>query len=90
MIQDFPVNLRIEKIDPSEIPNDVVSVVGHQDIATILTNVLGFEVPFNRTTVQVTRGDTLYVGQYVGPRLPEGTQVLPEGSRIDYFVVELK
>jgi hypothetical protein len=27
------------------------------------------------------------VAQYVGPRLPEGTTRLPDGARIDYYLV---
>ena len=65
------------------------SIVGHEDTAAILSEQLGFEVPCNRTTFQLEPDTTLYVGQYKGPRLPEGTKTLPEGAKIEWIAVWL-
>jgi hypothetical protein len=66
------------------------SCVGHTDIAAVLSGLIGYTVPVNRVSVSLKPGDTLVVGQYVGPRLPEGCSVLPEGARIEWYVVECK
>lgn len=63
------------------------SCVGHADIAAILSGLIGFEVPVNRVSVSLKPGDKLVVGQYVGPRLPEGCKEIPAGSRIEWYVV---
>ena len=80
--------LRVEKTWPKLIPQDVVSCVGHADTAKILTGILGFEVPFNRTGIKLKEDDVLYVAQYKGPRLPEGTTTLPEGASFEFLKVE--
>ena len=66
------------------------SVVGHADTAEIMSQILGKEVPFNRVSLQLQRGDKLYVGQYSGPRLPEGATSLPEGASIQWVRVRVK
>ncbi len=59
------------------------SAVGHADTAALLG------VPMARITVTLEPGDTLYVAQLQGPRLPEGTTVLPEGSSFAWVKVTL-
>ena len=63
------------------------SAVGHADTAAVLGAALGTEVPMNRTTLQMARGVGLLVGQYKGPRLPEGATALPEGASIEWWLV---
>ena len=64
-----------------------VSAVGHADTAAVFSNVLGVEIPCNRATVALRDGDVALVGQYSGPRLPEGATSLPEGATIKWVVV---
>lgn len=61
------------------------SAIGHGDLAHILSDLLDVEIPVNRTTVNIDRGDLVVVAQYVGPRLEEGTTSLPEGAEIRFF-----
>ncbi len=63
------------------------SAVGHADTAAVLSTVLGVDVPMNRTTLQMEHGVALLVGQYKGPRLPEGATALPEGASIEWWLV---
>ncbi len=65
------------------------SAVGHQDTANIFASILGVHVPCNRATVSLRPGDTAILGQYIGPRLPEGATALPAGSRIVWLLVEV-
>lgn len=65
----------------------VESAVGHADTANVFASVLGVDVPVNRVSVMLTRGQTALVGQYSGPRLPEGATTLPEGATIRWMVV---
>lgn len=85
-IDDFSL-LRIKQVSASDIPTNVESVIGHPDTAVIVGNLLGFETPFNRVSLQLQPDDVLYVAQYKGPRLPEGATTLPEGSKIDFYEV---
>ena len=64
-----------------------VSAVGHADTAAVFSSVLGVTVPCNRATVALKDGDVALVGQYSGPRLPEGATSLPEGATIKWMVV---
>jgi hypothetical protein len=64
-----------------------VSYMGHADVARVVSNQLGVDVSVNRINVVLKAGDNVVVTQYVGPRLPEGTTRLPDGARIDYYLV---
>ena len=64
-----------------------VSAVGHADTAAVFSSVLGVEIPCNRATVALKEGDVALVGQYSGPRLPEGAVSLPEGAAIKWVIV---
>ena len=66
------------------------SAVGHADTAAVFSSVLGVEIPCNRATVALKEGDVALVGQYSGPRLPEGATTLPEGATIKWMVVAVK
>ena len=63
------------------------SAVGHPDTAAIFSALLGQHVRCNR--VSVSDPTRLLVGQYTGPRLPEGASQLPEGASIQWWVVSL-
>lgn len=94
-----PVSLEeARKIIDAWLPHgaEVVSCVGHADTAAVLGGQLGMELPVNRVSVKLRdrieneRGvfqDLLIVGQYVGPRLPEGATQLPEGAQIEWWVI---
>lgn len=73
----------VEELNPT-------SIVGHQDTANLFSNLLEIDVPMNRVSVTLKKGDILIVGQYTGPRLPEGTSVLPEGASINWMCVEIQ
>lgn len=66
---------------------DVESAVGHADTAAVFSNILGFPVRPNRISVKLTKDTKALIGQYVGPRLPEGATELPEGARIEWWIV---
>lgn len=63
------------------------SFIGHADLANILSQMLGMEVPVHRGQYQFEPGDVIIVAQYVGPRLPEGATQLPDGAEIQFFRV---
>lgn len=64
--------------------------VGHADIARIISGLIGEEIPVCRDTISLKPGDCLWVAQYIGPRLPEGTTTLPEGAKIEWFSVNIE
>ena len=66
------------------------SAVGHADTAAVFADVLGTPVPCNRVSVTLGEGDAALVGQYSGPRLPEGATTLPEGATIKWLIVGVR
>lgn len=87
MLETFPANIRIGQVGKLPSLDDdnynVVSAIGHQDTA----NVLG--LPMNRINVKLHEGDTAYVAQLQGGRLPEGSTTLPEGFSFKFFRVDI-
>jgi hypothetical protein len=76
----------------------VALAVGHVDTARLIGTLLGLpeediarmvEVAQSRPTIRMTHGDRALVAQYIGPRLPEGATRLPEGAKLEFFLVEL-
>jgi len=64
------------------------SAVGHADTAAVFSAEIGVQIPVSRTSVALRRYETsLIVGQYRGPRLPEGATALPEGAVIEWWQV---
>ena len=69
---------------------DCTSAVGHADTAAVFADVLGAPVPCNRVSVTLKEGDVALVGQYSGPRLPEGATSLPGGATIKWLIVGVR
>jgi hypothetical protein len=82
----FTLNIDQVKLILKQIPWE--SAIGHADTAAMVGNLLGIDIPCNRVTITMEQGNPIIVAQYVGPRLPEGTTVLPEGSNIIFKRVE--
>ena len=92
MVAAFPATVAVKEVTTTEasaLANGVTSGVGHVDTAAVFSSVLGTSVAMNRATVALTAGDEVLVGQYVGPRMPEGTTTLPEGATIKWLVVSI-
>jgi hypothetical protein len=66
-----------------------VSAVGHADTAELFSNILGIEVVPNRQSITLSSNDVLIVGQYIGPRLPEGSKKMPKDATIEWWHVKL-
>ena len=65
------------------------SCVGHADTAALFTHLLGRQIDYNRATIALTPGSELLVGQYVGPRLPEGCTELPKDATVLWWLVRV-
>jgi len=72
------------------------SAVGHSDTAAVFSAVLsearsegGIEISAIRSTVTLRAGDTALIGQYSGPRLPEGCKTLPDGAAIKWLLASI-
>jgi hypothetical protein len=94
MIAETPATIDVRSISLDQAQailagGDFQSAVGHADTALLFQDALGVRVPMDRRTISLRPGDTLLVGQYVGPRLPEGTTRLPEGATIRWLLVRV-
>jgi len=93
MLARHTVTLRCDPITPEQARSllrdaqEWVSCVGHEDTARIYSKILAVDVPARRVSVSLAPWDTLLVGQYSGPRLPEGVTTLPPGARVDWWVI---
>ncbi len=88
----FPATINVEEVAQecaAIIASTCTSAVGHADTAAVFSSVLGTNVPMNRVTLQLKAGEKILVGQYIGPRLPEGSTSLPEGAMIKWLMVSI-
>jgi hypothetical protein len=83
------VRLTLEdvKLDFDEEPME--SFVGHADTAALFANLIGRPVACRRESVTLEVGEQVWVGQYTGPRLPEGSKTLPEGASVEWLFVTI-
>ena len=70
------IEMDIERFKQEAI--NAVSIWGHKNSVSKITEVLGRPVTLNRQSVSLQDGDTVLVAQYGGPRLAEGSTELPE------------
>jgi len=63
------------------------SYIGYRDLANIVSQELGIDVPYNRAHLTWKGDAVLIVTQYRGPRLPEGATELPQGAKIEYYLI---
>lgn len=73
-----------EVVDSLPPLNTLISAIGHADTAAVLG------VPMNRVNVKLGKGDTAYVAQLVGGRLPEGATTLPSGFSFTFLKVTIE
>ena len=66
---------------------EIVSAIGHESTAALFSEALGMSLGTNRVSIKLDDYTIALVGQYIGPRLPEGATELPEGARIEWWVV---
>ena len=78
---DIPSSVSFTEV--TSLPEGLTSAVGHADTA----KVLGVETA--RVNVRLSKGDTAYVAQLMGGRLPEGSTVLPDGFVFKYIRVDV-
>ena len=69
---------------------EIISCVGHQSTAQILSEILGTQIPMNRIAIKLDKGDQLLVLQ-LKTRLQEGkvlTKEEIENLPMDFYLVE--
>jgi hypothetical protein len=69
---------------------DWVSIVGHDDTAVLLSELLGVPITKNRVSTSLKVEDCILVCQYNGERLAEGAKTLPPNATIRYFLVSVR
>lgn len=86
MLQDELATISVAPVNREDIPKDVISIIGHQDLADFLG------VPMNRVNTKLSRADKLFVAQFMGGRLPEGVSMLDaeQMGMIVYFEVTIE
>ena len=78
---DTPCNVSFTEC--TSLPDGLTSAIGHADTAAVLG------VPCNRINVKLNRGETHYVAQLMGGRLPEGSTTLPDGFTFKFIEVKI-
>ena len=89
MVTDSAIICKVA-VAPADIPQEAVSIIGHKDMAAVVSTILGREVPCNRASVMLSDEDELYVAQIVGGRLPEGATTIPDGMEIKFYRITVR
>jgi len=85
-------------VDKEKVPKNVLSAIGHESTAKVISQILGTPVPVNRVPIQLGSGDALIVATLYDAsgrpfRPPEG-KVLTEDElkelKIQFIFVRIK
>ena len=90
MLASVPARISVSEItveQASAMAGEMTSAVSFENTAELFSSVLGVHVVANPTTITLSQGMVLLVGQYRGPRLPAGANTLPEGATIQWLLV---
>lgn len=82
--------VEIQPVLPGDVPLEAVSIIGHEDTASLVSHILGRNCPVNRDTVLLTVDDLLFVAQYHGQRLAEGATQLPQDAQLEFYRITIK
>ena len=89
MLSNLAATIKTEELSIPQVKEKLMagfeSGMGHS--TEVVSNILGMEIPMNRTTNKIEDGDEVIVCQYTGPRLPEGAIELPEGAKMVFIKV---
>jgi len=96
MLQASQVSLKVSEVDTATVKDllqaqDFQSAVGHQGTSEILNSLLGIEVPMNRISIKLNKGDVLVVIQLLC-RLEEGKVLTADEIRalpFKFYIVEV-
>ncbi len=85
-------NLTLDLLTPDEarqLAKNAESVVGHESTCDLFSALLQRPVPLARTTLHLSPGDEVIVGQYSGGRLELGATELPDGATVQWVLVKV-
>lgn len=96
-----PNNLiSISKVEPTDIPDDAISIIRQMDCAKVVSVALGRNIPVNKTSNKLFPGDIYYVAQVESGKLSEvflsnnldesGLPIidkLPKGIKIQFYKI---
>lgn len=88
----IPVTFQeISTADAKELLSDgFTSAIGHADTSTVVSGILGIEVPTNRISIELKElNDIIIIAQIVGGRLPEGATTIPDGMKIKFIRTQI-
>lgn len=91
MLSKLPQAFLVKEASLEELKNtEFISAIGHETTARVLSKLLGREVPYNRISIQLNTGDTLYVFQIM-QRLEEGKILTEEEIQfLPYKILKLQ
>ena len=100
MLAYYSAIVKVEPISIQEVgfwlaAEHVESAVGHESTVAVINAALeaaGYDectIECKRSTIQVGPSEKVIVAQYKGPRLEEGTKVLPEGATLEWYMVKV-
>jgi hypothetical protein len=96
MLPAMGVSLQVDPLTAEQVREIItnqqgyVSCVGHESTAAVFSEQLGLHVDMVRISVSLVPDDIILVGQYIGPRLPEGATALPPGAEIRWVRAEVR
>lgn len=94
MLPTLPCFLKVQRLSVGQVREmlpQARSMVGRLQMAALYSEVLGEEIQRRRDEPKpwLLVGDRVVVGEYRGPRLPEGAMELPKDASIHWQSVEV-
>lgn len=80
----------IRKVDINDY-HDVrlVSYIKDENFEAVVAMVHGRDIQFSENYLKLSPGNSMLLARYTGPRIEESNGMMPEGGRMDFFLVRL-
>lgn len=67
----------------------LVSHIPNEEYESVISSLYGRAIPYGEKQLRLATGRSALIARYAGPRLEFGADELPEGARMDFFLLRV-
>lgn len=90
MLPTFGCQMDIRKISIEDVRKiRLVSHIPQEEYEAVVANLYGRAIPYAKHHDKLATGRSALIARYAGPRLDPGERELPDGGRMEFFIIRV-